>query len=86
MKDEIQDYTHLQEQMHEALAAEHPEWIEADGGSPMLDLYDARFAELLTMIQSSTDGRTVAGQPASRGDAPFPTRGTTPRARRVKRT
>jgi len=85
MKDEIQDYTKLQEQMHKALAAEHPEWIEADGDAPMLDLYDARFAELLTMIQSSTD-RRAARQPFNRGDVPIPTRGMTPRARRIKKT
>lgn len=51
MRDELHAYAALQKQVHEALIAEHPEWIEADGGSPMLELYDARFAEILTMLQ-----------------------------------
>jgi len=51
MRNETQTYTTLRERMHEALAAEHPEWIEADGESPMLDLYDARFAEVLTLLR-----------------------------------
>ena len=50
MPDQTEAYTALQKRMHEALAAEHPEWVEPDGESPMLDLYDARFAELLTML------------------------------------
>jgi hypothetical protein len=84
MKDEIQNYTALRERMHEALAAEHPEWIEADGGSPMLDFYDARFAELLTMLQSPAGHRPTM-RAASEEDTPFPTRGITPRAKYLKR-
>jgi len=85
MKDEIQNYRALRERMHQALAAEHPEWIEANGGSPMLDLYDARFAELLKMLQAPTDHRMTMER-ASHESAPFPTRGITPRAKRIKRT
>jgi hypothetical protein len=33
--------------MHDALHAQHPEWIEADGKSPTCDSYEAPFAELL---------------------------------------
>lgn len=85
MKDENQDYSALRDRMHEALAAEHPEWVEADGGSPMLDLYDARFAELLTMLESPTDGRPTA-RAAPQESATFPTRGVTMRAKRIRKT
>lgn len=85
MKDRIQDYTALRKRMHDALAAEHPEWIEDDGGSPMLDLYDARFAQLLTRLESPKDGRATV-RTAPQDSAPFPMRGVTPRAKRIKRT
>lgn len=37
----------LQQWMHDALQKEHPEWLGADGDSPMLRDYEARFAWLL---------------------------------------
>lgn len=45
--DEIRAYEDLRRRMHEALAAEHPEWIEPNGESPILDAYDERLAESL---------------------------------------
>jgi hypothetical protein len=44
---EVPGYAELQREMHDALRAQHPEWIEADGKSPMCDYYESRFAELL---------------------------------------
>ena len=44
---EVPGYTQLQREMHDALRAQHPEWIEADGKSPTADYYESRFAELL---------------------------------------
>ena len=41
-------YVELQREMHDALLAQHPEWIGGDGNSPKCDDYDRRFAELLT--------------------------------------
>jgi hypothetical protein len=55
MSEEIRNYVQLRERMHEALAAQHPEWIEAGGESPMLALYDARFAELLARFDSAAE-------------------------------
>ncbi|HEV8422341.1 MAG TPA: hypothetical protein VGQ40_03295 [Chthoniobacterales bacterium] len=43
-------YADLQREIHEALLAQHPDWILPNGDSPTCDSYDARFAELL--IQS----------------------------------
>jgi hypothetical protein len=33
--------------MHDALRAQHPEWIEGDGKSPTCDYYESLFAALL---------------------------------------
>jgi len=44
---EVLGYVELQREIHHALRAQHPEWIEADGKSPTCDYYESRFAELL---------------------------------------
>lgn len=41
-------YAELQREMHDALLAQHPEWILPNGDSPTCDSYDARFAKLLS--------------------------------------
>ncbi len=55
MSDEIRTYAQLREEMHQALIAQHPEWIEPDGESPMLDLYGARLADLLAHFETTSD-------------------------------
>ena len=40
-------YADLQREIHDALLAQHPDWILPNGDSPTCDSYDARFAELL---------------------------------------
>src|SRR4030095_9812769 len=49
---EIPGYVELQREMHHALRAQHPEWIEADGKSPMCDYYESLFAQLLVSHQA----------------------------------
>jgi hypothetical protein len=49
---EVPGYAELQREMHDALRAQHPEWIEADGKSPTCDYYESRFAELLVSHQA----------------------------------
>src|SRR6478672_2760422 len=44
---EVPGYAELQREVHDALRAQHPEWIEADGKSPTCDSYELRLAELL---------------------------------------
>ena len=44
---EVPGYTELQREIHDALRAQHSEWIEADGKSPMCDYYESLFAVLL---------------------------------------
>jgi hypothetical protein len=43
----IHTVAELQQQIHEDLRRQHPEWIEAGGESPMCDLYEARLSRLL---------------------------------------
>jgi len=47
MQDEIQNYAELQEQMHDALREQHPDWVEANGECSACQLYERRFAEQL---------------------------------------
>jgi hypothetical protein len=44
---EVPGYAELQREMHDALRAQHPQWIEADGKSPTCDYYESLFAQLL---------------------------------------
>jgi len=46
---EVQEYVHLQRQIHDALRKEHPEWVEPNGESPVCDSYEARLMELLDL-------------------------------------
>jgi hypothetical protein len=44
---EVSGYAKLQREMHDALRAQHPKWIEADGKSSTCDYYESLFAALL---------------------------------------
>ena len=48
--DEIPGYAQLQRQIHHALRAQHPEWLEPNGDSPVCDCYESRFAKLLRTL------------------------------------
>jgi hypothetical protein len=37
----------LQQQIHDDLRRQHPEWIEPGGESPMCEFYEARLRQLL---------------------------------------
>jgi len=44
---QVHTYKELQQQIHEDLRVQHPEWIQPDGKSPMCDSYEARLMESL---------------------------------------
>ena len=46
---EVPAYVELQREMHNALRAQHPEWVKSNGDSPICDAYESRFAELLSL-------------------------------------
>jgi len=48
----ISTYNELRQRIHEDLRTQHPEWVEPNGDSPICDLYERRFAELITFFQS----------------------------------
>jgi len=47
MSHPIHTYTELQQQIHDDLRIQHPEWVQPNGESPMCDSYEARLLELL---------------------------------------
>jgi hypothetical protein len=59
MPNEIHSYTELQQQIHEDLRMQHPEWVEGNGDCPTCDSYELRLAELLGLTE-----RARAMQPA----------------------
>ena len=48
--DEILGYSQLQREIHQALRAQHPEWVQSNGDSPTCDSYESRLAELLRTL------------------------------------
>jgi len=53
MSDQIHSYTELQQQIHQDLRIQHPDWIEPSGDCPTCDSYESRLAELLCLNQRS---------------------------------
>ena len=51
---EVPGYGELQREIHDALSAQHPNWIEADGNSPTCDSYESLFAEPLVRHQTNS--------------------------------
>jgi hypothetical protein len=56
---EVEPYVQLQQQIHEALRAQHPEWIEPTGDCPTCESYESRLAELLG-LPSPSEHRSAA--------------------------
>jgi hypothetical protein len=52
MHNEIHSYAELQRQIHKDLRAQHPEWVEPNGNSPVCDSYEQRLAELIDLFRS----------------------------------
>ena len=59
VSEEIRSYTQLQQQIHDALRVQHPEWVEPDGECPTCESYESRLAELLR-LSSPSEHRSVA--------------------------
>jgi hypothetical protein len=69
----VHTYADLLQQIRSDLRAQHPEWIEPSGESPMVDSYEARLMELLAAQLGS--GRDEA--------AAIPERATKPNRNRL---
>jgi hypothetical protein len=60
MYQQIHLYTELQQQIHDDLRIQHPEWVELNGESPKCDAYDARLTEMLdTLTRRGSNETTV---------------------------
>ena len=59
MSHQIHSYGELQQQIHEELRIQHPEWVGSNGGCPTCDSYERRLAELIGLFQS-VEGQLVA--------------------------
>jgi hypothetical protein len=46
---DVPGYAKLQREIHDALRAQHPEWIQPGGDCPTCDFYQSRLAELLSL-------------------------------------
>jgi hypothetical protein len=56
---EVRSYVQLQQEIHDALRKEHPEWIEPNGDCPTCESYESRLAELLG-VSSPNEHRSAA--------------------------
>ena len=57
--DEIRSYAQLQQQIHDALRAEHPEWVQPNGDCPTCESYESRLAKLLGLVLPTKDHPAV---------------------------
>ena len=53
MVHQVHTYADLRKQIHDDLRIQHPEWVQANGESPMCDSYEARLIELLKGLSAS---------------------------------
>jgi hypothetical protein len=60
MSHPINSYRDLQQQIHEDLRIQHPDWVKPNGDCPTCDSYESRLAELLGLGQLSTAVRLRA--------------------------
>jgi hypothetical protein len=60
MFQQIRSYSELQQQIHQDLRAQHPEWVEPNGNSPICDFYEQRLAELIFMFRRAEQNSLAA--------------------------
>lgn len=53
MSQPIHSYSELQQQIHDDLRIQHPEWVQPNGNCPTCDSYELRLAELIGLSRSS---------------------------------
>jgi hypothetical protein len=74
---EVPAYAQLQRKMHDALLAQHPDWILPNGDCPTCDSYDARFAELLIQTLPTRPRGLKQGNTQFQFEFQYPSRVTT---------
>ena len=56
---QIHTYTELEQQIHDDLRAQHPEWIEPTGECPECDEHEVRLRELLDSLTRKGPNESV---------------------------
>jgi hypothetical protein len=69
MSQQIHSYSELQQQIHQDLRIQHPDWIEPSGDCPTCDSYESRLAELLGLSRPSTAMPTLESSAMSHAAA-----------------
>ena len=59
MSHPIHTYTELQQQIHDDLRIQHPEWVKPNGESPKCDSYDACLTEMLDTLTRRGSNRPI---------------------------
>ena len=59
MSHPIHTYTELQQQIHDELRIQHPEWVNPNGKSPRCDSYEARLTEMLDPLTRSRSSESI---------------------------
>ena len=59
MSHQIHTYTELQQQIHDDLRIQHPEWVDRNGESPKCDSYEARLMEQLDTFTRRASNESV---------------------------
>jgi hypothetical protein len=60
MSHQIHTYTELQQQIHDDLRIQHPEWVEPNGESPACDSYEARLTKMLDTLARRGSNEFIA--------------------------
>jgi len=56
---QIHTYNELQQQIHDDLRVQHPDWVQADGKSPICDSYEARLMQLLENLTQRASKESI---------------------------
>jgi hypothetical protein len=59
MSHPIHTYTELQQQIHDDLRIQHPEWVKPNGESPKCDSYDACLTEMVDTLTRRGSNRPI---------------------------
>jgi hypothetical protein len=60
MSHQIHTYTELQQQIHDDLRMQHPEWVEPNGECPTCDSYESRLTEQLDTFTRRGANESIA--------------------------
>ena len=65
MAEKIRSYAELRALIRASLRVQHPEWVQPNGESPICDEYDARLADLLSVIERRKQPRIANRESAT---------------------